>query len=309
MFTKFNKKLKTIFLDPHSSVSQVDEKVNIIISPTLYWVKKVSLPVKSVREALKLLPSIFEDTIPEANYSYNAYKSGDDFIVFAYEDKLILDLLSEKGIASANISNVYFAQSELENIEGAVKINDSQSIYMKDGLLILVPCCWIEESGNLDVSNITHSKHSITLAQFGHIVDSKSLYKVGSIVAALVLLLSIELFITMQKSEQIQTSTDELFSKYKLKSTMFQNKSMLKKYNAIHETQMRLRDSMGVLLSLKLNAEHKIDSIVLKDKKLVVSFSGVDKGKESYILKKLKDENIKLTSLFKEKTLELEMML
>ena len=98
---KFNTKLKTIFLDPNSDKSVINnydndsilvtddaskkrEKVNVILSPSLYWVKKLSLPVKYVREVKKLLPSIFEDTLPKGNYNYTAYKSGEDFFGFEH---------------------------------------------------------------------------------------------------------------------------------------------------------------------------------------------------------------------------------
>ena len=309
MFTKFNKKYKTIFLDPHSEVQEIDEKVNIVLSPTLYWVKKVSLPVKYVREALKLLPSIFEDTIPEGNYSYSAYKSGDEFIVFAYEDKLILDTLYEKGVASANIANIYFAQSELSHLESAVKINEAQSIYVKDGLLILVPCCWIEESGELDLSNITHSKHTITLAQFGHIVDNKSLYKIAAVLVAFISLLSIELFITLEKQEQIQNAKEELFLTHKLKPTMFQNRAMLKKYRALHESQTNLREYFAAILSVKSQERVVLSSISLKDEKMSVTFSGVDSKNEKVLLEALKRKNLKFSSSLKDEVLQLEVKL
>ena len=154
MFTIFNSKLKTIFLDPNSSTNNNsvadDEKVNVILSPSLYWVKKVSLPVKHEREVKKLLPSLFEDILPEDNYSYYVYKTGEEFLIFAYSDKIILDTLLEKNISLSNVSKIYFAQSEIKDIESALKINETQSIYLKDDLLILVPCCWIQERGTLD---------------------------------------------------------------------------------------------------------------------------------------------------------------
>ena len=84
---KFNTQLKTLFLDPHSEIEHTDEKVNIILSPALYWVKRQTLPVKYIRDAMKLLPSIFEESVPEGHYSYSAYKDGDTFVLFAYDDK------------------------------------------------------------------------------------------------------------------------------------------------------------------------------------------------------------------------------
>jgi len=56
-------------------------------------------------------------------------------------------------------------------------------------------------------------------------------------------------FITKQKIYYIEEQKSELFSKYDLKPTMFQNKALLKKYKDIHSKQTKLREE----LSDKLN--------------------------------------------------------
>ena len=306
---KFNKKIKTIFLDSHSKLKVMDEKVNIVLSPSLYWVKKLSLPVKYIRDAKKLLPSIFEDTISDGNYSYYVYKKDDYFYAFAYEDKVILDVIKEKGIAPHNIANVYFAQSELQNIESALKIDETQSIVLQDDIVILLPCCWVQESAELDVTHLQHTKHSIVLAQYNHIVDKNSLYKVGAILVASIFLIFGEFFITSQKVEQTTTTQEELFEKYKLKPTMFQNKSLLKKYTKLHKKQMQLRYYTSQILALKLKGNDKLNSMILKDKKFIVSFSGVKRDEKSYIEKKLKTKKIKYKPFFKDNVFYVEMAL
>ncbi len=302
---KFNKNGKTIFLDPHCEKFEFDEKVNVILSPSLYWVKKLSLPVKYARDAKKLLPSIFEDTVTPGNYNYSAYKKEEDFFVFAYDDKLILDTLAQKGVSASNVDNVYFAQSELE-FEGALKVNETQSIYLKDEILILLPCCWIEESGELNLEDVAHSKHSITLAQFGHIIDSKSIYKIGAILFIMMILVSVELFITTKKVDEIVTLKETLFEKAKLQSTMFQNKAMLKKYTKTHSKQMKIREYGSVLLSVKLAKEESLNLISFKDKTLVADFSKLSPQTIKAISKKLKSQNIKFSSKAKERSWNLE---
>jgi len=248
---KFKKDKKIIFLDPQTELVLSDEQLDIILSPSLYWVKKVNLPLKHARDAKKLLVSLFEDSLPKGTYSYSVYKQEEFFMIFAYEDKTILDLLSSKGILLSNISSIRFAQSELDSISGAMKINDAQSIYVKDSMVTIVPCCWIEESGSLDLASIKLSKHTITLAQFGHIVDNKSLIRVGAIFSVFILLAWIELFILTQDIEKIQNDTSAVFVKYDLKPTMFQNKSLLKRYKTIHKNQTKLREDFKMILKQK----------------------------------------------------------
>ena len=270
---KFSQNKKTVFLDPHADIVVNDEKLNIILSPSLYWVKKIKLPVKYVRDAKKLLVSLFEDILPNGNYSYSVYKDTTQdepseegmFYIFAYEDKVILDLLTSNGISSSSISSVHFAQSELDKIEGAIKINETQSIYVKDSIVTLVPCCWIEESGSLNLENIDLSKHTITLQHFGHIVDNSSLKKIAAVLVVFIVLTLSELFIVKSNIQNIQTQEQELFSKYKLKQTMFQNKAVLKKYKSIHSAQTSFREELSKSLKLQ-----DVKTITYKNKKLEV---------------------------------------
>lgn len=253
---KFNAdKKRIVFLDPNSNIDvRFDEMIDLILSPSLYWVQRVDLPVKYLRDVKKLLPSLFEDLLPEGNYSYSVYKDENkekSFYIFAYEDKKIIDLVSSFNLNFSNISSVRFAQSELDDLEGAVKINEMQSIYVKDGVVTLVPCCWIEESGNIDLSKIKLSKHTITLAQFGHIVDSSSLYKVAGVLLAFSCLSFAQFIITKQKISSIEEQRSDLFSKYKLKPTMFQNKALLKKYRDIDADQTKLREELAQKLKQK----------------------------------------------------------
>lgn len=312
MFTRFNSKIITLFLDPNSKENYSglnDKKVNIILSPSLYWVKKLSLPVKYVRDAKKLLPSLFEETLPEGNYSYSAYKRGDEFFIFAYEDRVILQNLSEKGISLTNVANVYFAQSEFQDIQGALKVNEDQSIYAKDDIVILLPCCWIEESGELDFSDIKLSKHNISLQQYAHIVDNSTLYKIAAVSLVFCLLIFGEYLITTQRTQKVLELKDELFTKYNLKPTMLQNRSMLKEYKNIHTRQIKIREYISYILSLKLKGKERVSKLSLKDKSLLAEFSGVSKDTYSRIQKILKSKNVKFKADLKESSLRLEMVL
>lgn len=312
MLSSFKRNTKVVFVDPSDTTPlslQKGEKLDIILSPSLYWVKKMPLPVKSVREVKKLLPSIFEDSLPSATYSYTAYKQGDEFILFAYEDKKILDFLSAKGINSANIHGIYFAQSEFENEEKAYSVSETQSILSKDTLVVLVPSLWIKESQPLHLEEKTLSKHRVTLQQFGHIVDTKSLYTIAGILGVLAIILIVEIFIASAKRDAILAAKDELFSKYKLQSTMFQNKATHAKYSAIHKRQTHLREYISYFLNMHLKPTQKIKSIEVKNKTLFVTLSGAHKGSERRILSQLDSKKLKYKTSFNGDTMKVEIKL
>lgn len=307
MFTRFKQKYQTIFLDSNTPQMELEGKVNIILSPSLYWVKKLTLPVKYLREVKKLLPSIFEDILPDEHYSYYAYKKDQEYVVFAYEDKKILELLAAKNISLANVANIYFAQSELDTLEGAYKINEIQSLFVKDSIVVVVPCCWIEESGELNIDEVELSKNSIVLKQFGHIVDTTSMYKAAGVLIFIGLLLSVQWFITAQKTAEILDQKENIFSKYGLKSTTMQNEALAKKLKRIDKTQSALRGDIASVLKLSLQNDEKISLISYKQKRMNVFISGVKNS--STIVQRLKRDGLNVKSKLKDSELQLEISL
>jgi len=312
LFTRFKHKSNVLFLDPQSEIAgfyEKGQKVDIVLSPSLYWVKKMALPVSSIREVKKLLPSIFEDSLPESHYSYTAYKSGDAFMLFAYEDKKILDMLSDKGIASADIASLHFAQSEFSTLKGAVQINETQSMYVKDELVVVVPTEWLDESKRLDTNNMKLSKQSIKLQQFGHIVDNSSLYKIGIILGVLIVVLLVEIFMTHAKLSAILETKDKIFSKYKLQSTMIQNRSTMSKYSKIHQQQTKLRAYIADFLTMPLTANQKITHISYRNKVLDVRLQGVKKSEVKRLFTKLDAQKVKYKLSYENESIKVEITL
>ncbi|MDX1808595.1 MAG: hypothetical protein R3331_03535 [Sulfurospirillaceae bacterium] len=309
MFLKFNEHNDTIFLDTNSENFQTKKRVNVILSPSLYWVKKVSLPVKSIRKIRTLLPSLFEDTLPPGRYSYQVYKSGDDFLIFAYQDKVILNTLKNKGISQAQVKNVYFAQNELAHIEKAMKINDTQSIYLQDELLVLVPTSWLKDSTELDMSSIHLSSNHIRLRHFGHIISDRSIYMLYGMFSLLILILAIEYFITMHKISETTEMRENLFAKNSLMPTMIQNRSLLQEYKGVYSIQTKFREYVSYILSLKLTKDQRLELLSLKNKKLYVEFSGVSKGDALNIEKIFKSKGMEFISNFKNNSWRLEIKL
>ena len=309
---KFKRSSNVLFLDPQDiTIRTLDkgERVDIILSPSLYWIKKIKLPVKSVREVKKLLPSVFEDSLPEGKYSYTAYKLDDDFIVFAYEDKKILDQLTKNGLSLSDVSSVHFAQSEFSSLESAFSINETQSIYVKDSLVVVVPSAWLEETQKIVTKDIQLSKHTIKLQQFSHIVDNSSLYKIGAVLVVLAIILLVEVFVASSKRDTIETAKDELFSKYKLQSTMIQNKSTLSKYTKIHKKQTKLREVISYFLNMKLKEGQKVSLIDYKNGVLNVVFTGVKQGTERRIISQFKSKKINFQHSFNGETMRMEVKL
>lgn len=289
MLTKFKTAKRVVFLDPHSE-KKIDvastQKIDVILSPSLYWVKKLNLPVKYLRDAKKLLPSLFEDNLPAGNYSYAVFKEGESFIAFAYEDKKIIEELKKREINIALVQNVHFAQTELES-STPCKINDQEVMISENGVVFIAPLSWVEDPKPLLLQDLKLSNKTIALQQFSHIIDRGSIYKIAALLVVFIVVLGVEIFITTQKIASVEEQKDEVFSKYKLYPTMMQNRSVLEEYKGRYATQSTLRDLMEDILKLKLSSVQKVTQIELKNKVCHVTIEGVDEKTQKQILSQL----------------------
>jgi len=308
----FKRSSSVLFLDPNSTEAlpySKGERVDIILSPALYWVKKIKLPITNLREVKKLLPSLFEESLPEGIYSYSLYKKEDEFIAFAYEDKKILALLSEKGISLSDINSIHFAQSEFEELESALKVSETQGMCLKDSLVVLAPLSWMKSYESLNTKDLKLSKHTIKLQQFSHLVDKKSLYTIGAILVLFALILSVELFVATSKRDAIVAEKEKLNAKYKLQATSFQNRATHKKYTQIHQTQTKLRAAIGTFLSLRLKPMQKVTLIEYKNRLLHVTIKGVNEQNKRALIAQLDSKKLKYRSSFSKDSIKVEVKL
>jgi len=143
--------LRTILYTKDFDIN-INENVNIILSPQFYWIKKIDIPLKSLRTAKKIAKNMFK--LDEKEYNFFALKIDNEFYAIAIEKNLNLK------IDKKYIKNIYIAQSELKDFEC---IDANKCILKKvDGILF----CFKDKCKNkIDdiLQNIKLSNNKINL--------------------------------------------------------------------------------------------------------------------------------------------------
>ena len=304
----FNTKAKTVFIDTDSPIIVSEEQLDIVLSPAYYWVKRVTLPVKYLREVKKLLPSLFEDILPEGKYSYTAYRDGDAYMIFAYNDKAILDALSDKGIKSAQIRRIYFAQSEFSDLERPVSLGDD-ILVQQEGVIVKLPSLFAEGAVPMHLEGHKCSSHNVVLARYAHIADKSSLIWFMSFMVVLILLFGVEWGITNTKTAQIEAENSGVFEKYKLKSTMIQNEAVLQRLEKRYGEQVKIRTISKAVLGLRLGQGEKLERLDILESKVVVEISTASSGRVKALAMQLKRAGLNFKEQFSDSLLRLEMAL
>ena len=307
LFLKFKKQGQLLFLDQNIQI-EIDpkQKYFIVLSPSLYWVKKVTLPLKYVHEVKKIAATLFEEILPAGNYSFYVVKEGDAFFVFAYEDAALLSLLSKKGLSLSQITAISFAQFAFDDLEEPLLVDQQTILMKKDGIVLLLPAALFTASKRVSTSDMQASKQTIQLEQFSHIVDAKTLYKVAALLLLFIGVLFGEYLYFLKQKDQIENSRDNLFASYKLKPTLMQNRAILEKYQRADLKEQKLRKYIDYFLKAKYINKEKIVAINYNGSVLSVEIAGIKGNVEKRLLSQFYKEKIKLNTRYKADNLIVE---
>ncbi len=242
--------------------TSVHGKVDIVLTPSLYWIKRAYFELYFASQALKYGPSVFEGSLPDGNYAYYALKQNKEFLLFAYDPDEIIAILEQCGIASSQIGNVYFAQNEFAQISAPVKCNENDVMVSHNGTIIQIPRSLVEQSSIQDeIGEIKKlSKHNITLYRSSLRHSFKALTPALSILGALIVLYAVQLFFTYREYSKV-SDLPSVFQEYKLPPTSLQNASIEKKLLSDFKAQESFRKLTNAILKLPLSPAQRVESI------------------------------------------------
>ncbi len=289
----FKNDAKKVFLDTASPIVMTDQKLDIILSPACYWVKLVQLPVKSLREVKKLLPSLFEENLPEGNYSYTAQTHEEGYLIFAYDDQAVIRVLEAKGVASSQINNVYFAQHAFADANMPLRIDEESVLYVQEGIVVKLPAALVGQSTPLQLSKMSIEAPPIKLAKYGHIAGGKTVAGFTVLVLLLIGLTAIEWWLVSRQNSALQAQVNELYQHYGLKSTAVQNEAVLNRLEKHYATQEHIRKVVATILNTVLKNEERVLQISVEASHIVATYENITPARSSWLQKTFKERGLK----------------
>ena len=264
-----NTSVPALFLTRGSEAISVENKINIILSPSFYWYKAETLPVKKASAAKELAPSLFDGIVDEANYSYMAIKKEELFWLFAYDDLLIAQTLLDMGIKPSHINAIYFAQTECLGTLEAIKVNESTALISKDDAVSLIP---IEYAGDTISSEHYFSEHTLSKEKVNvnffqnSFLDEKYIYRLMLIATFVTGIYLAEYLLLQNDLEREQFKAYTLAEKYKLPATSFEIKSLKNGLESKQKRQIKLREDISALMRIALKEGEYMQKIIIKAK-------------------------------------------
>jgi hypothetical protein len=228
---------------------------DVILSPKYYWTKIQPLPVKYAFQAKEYAPSVFDGFIPKGDYSYKVVKQKDNFLLFAYDVKNILESLDSLGIKPAIIRKVYFAQNEFANYARDIKIDAKNALIVREGKVVKAPLSLAKETADIDdvLRTLKPSQITINLGKFNRIYEKQSALK--GVVYVLIFLITVfftESLYLSSVSNSLESQRAEILEQYSLPATDIQLNALLKQYDKTNKEQKTIREKIGEVFRFPL---------------------------------------------------------
>lgn len=286
---KSNKSI--ILVDSEKISVDSSEVFDVILSPKYYWAKKENLPVKYTYQAKSYAPSSFDGIVPEGEYKYLVKKADEGYWIYAYDEHYILSEIEKLGLKSSQIRKVYFSQVEFETITKPIAINKNEVLTKHNENIIKVPMQMVQESRSFEsfMQNHQLSNFSISLHQFGHLIDFKKMMLVAVALLALIILYGVHYYWLGSELETLQAQQTMIQKKYKMPTTKLQTDALMRTLDKKATTQMDLREKFYKITKTPLIQKEYFSNISYEGKKFTMSLVLSDPKRvgavESYLKK------------------------
>lgn len=293
------KESKKIFLTTNTKFSQsLDSKVDIIISPEFYWVRKFEIPVKTETQARHVLPTLFEDIVNDTgSLTYQVQKLSDNmYLCFAFNNNVVYEAIKKAMIPISNISSLYFAQNECKEFN-SFEVDNQKFMYTSDDILIKVPNQLLDNALDLNrvLNNIKLSSYSVQIKLYNNYIDTKFYYSLFAVLGILILLNAVKYFTYNNELNKIEQKIEKTKKINKLPTSSIQTKAILNKYTSIVKKEDEKREAIDYILAY---TKFNLKSFSLDKNNISLEYLSADKNQvEAYLKAKFKNISISQNSL------------
>jgi len=269
----------------------IEENVNVILSPQYYWIKKIEIPIKSLKEAKKVTSSILK--LSEKDFYFDAIEIDDIFYAIAIRKDLDIK------IDNKYIKSLRIAQCEFKDVE-CLNLPNNFSLQKVDGLFFCFPehrkdCICV---GNL-LEKLELSKYSFNI--FDTVALSKKEISFLFISFSLFIIMFIGKFISYSIVDSNLDKQYNELKKYNLPLTNFQLDSIISDYKTQIDKQKKLRKYIKILNNIDLQNGEYIKHFSYREgafKVVIESKRNFDSIFKGYHFKSNKSKNQYKVSLY-----------
>ena len=287
----------------HSAIanSRKKERKCIIISPSLYWIRKKEINgVLSGGKTKKIAEIVFEDIDNISDYEKVAVKGeGNLYYFVAVDSKQVLKNIQNLLGVDGSELDYAIAQDAFLGNQTQIELNENYSLATIDGIIEKIPSAYLESQKKIDfqsAAKLIRKKFSIfSLKQkkrdkLDRDEPEEHLGRWAKLSAAATVVLGLALLtngiINVKRASEISKKADELREGFKLPQTSMEIDNIISKAKNIESSQAQLRNTVGTVNAISLQPGESIESIKLSASQGVITIKSTrDKELENTLKK------------------------
>jgi hypothetical protein len=232
------------------------EALVMILSPDLYRICVVSLPVATPKEAVRYAPSYFD--LSDERTRYEAYQTGDErYLLCAFDPEPIRIRLEEAGFDPVSVERFVFAQEAFGRDILPISWKNGSVLALNEGVVVRLPSNYISEPIKHDLEE-SLKKLAPCLKGF-----SADMYKGGDVTKkTLTFTVALSFFILLnlliqggyayRKAEKIGDEQEQMKIEQHLPSTQMELDALVSSWEKKESEQIKLRKIVAAFSTLTL---------------------------------------------------------
>ncbi|MFA6188103.1 MAG: hypothetical protein WC680_02375 [Sulfuricurvum sp.] len=238
----FCRSLPLVYADNTITASPSSEAI-LVLPPSDYWVLRVTLNVKTEKEAAKYGSALFELS---DEYRYVAQKVGDNsYLLIAYNPDEISQKLRSLEAFSKN-EKITFAQWVFADITQPIQLNNDKYLTIMDGIVIEMDSPYVQADTSVPLIEALASRGSfVRTVQIEGLasaeVTAKTLKTTVVIFVMLFANLVAEAIVQHQESNRLYAKIQEVLSESKLPETSIERVAILDSLKMKEQQQLQFR--------------------------------------------------------------------
>jgi hypothetical protein len=255
------------------------ERVDVMLTPEFYTLKRESLPVKYAYQAKKIAPSLFDGMLDEGEvYAYFVSRGKEGWEFIAYAPQKIRDFLLSKGITPEKTGKIFFAQQAVETLKNPVALGEEKALVSLDEVATVVPRAALAEGETLaTAASLVRPKKGISLG--GSEESLLTLKQSLSLAAVLLLFAGMWFYEGLGyggDTQKEQSRIEELLAAYPALGSSYARQSVAEKYQKLDQTERRKREVIKALSKMIFKGV-TLTSLEMNDKGFKAEFATTGK--------------------------------
>lgn len=270
-----NKELVLVHRNMKKRTLADDEKINLMLTPQFYTMKREEVPVKYAYQAKKIASSLFEGLIEDIeSHKYFVVKEKEAWLFVAYDENKIKIFLESKNIDTQNIAKLYFCEQSVEQFNAPVLIGETEALVNLSGKVTIVPQVVLSpEERVIQVTNAFTPKNGVNLEGRGaSFISTNEAYTFAVIFTLFAVLYFIEGSRYGGNKEAQKEEIKLLLEDNPSLQSTYKRESIANKYRVIDIKERKKRDVMKSLSKMIFKGS-TLTRLMIDETKFKAAFS------------------------------------